>query len=57
VLIISAGPHGNVLRVLAPLVITDEQLDRGLAIVEAEVLSAFGAPAGRPLAATAAGAR
>jgi 4-aminobutyrate aminotransferase/(S)-3-amino-2-methylpropionate transaminase len=57
VLIIPAGPHGNVLRVRAPLVITDEQLARGLAIVEAEVLEAFGAAAGRPAAAAHAAAR
>ena len=29
------GSYGNVLRVLAPLVITDEQLEKGLGIVEA----------------------
>jgi 4-aminobutyrate aminotransferase / (S)-3-amino-2-methylpropionate transaminase / 5-aminovalerate transaminase len=31
VLVITAGPAGNVIRILSPLVITDEELDRGLA--------------------------
>ena len=30
----SAGTHGNVIRFLCPLVVTDEQLDRGLDILE-----------------------
>jgi 4-aminobutyrate aminotransferase/(S)-3-amino-2-methylpropionate transaminase len=33
VIILSAGVHGNVLRFLTPLVITDEQLHEGLAII------------------------
>lgn len=36
-LIIPAGVHGNVIRVLSPIVITDEQLHRGLDIFEAAV--------------------
>ncbi len=36
-LIIGAGIYGNVIRFLAPLVISDEQLDRGLDIIEDEV--------------------
>jgi 4-aminobutyrate aminotransferase/(S)-3-amino-2-methylpropionate transaminase len=32
--LISCGNFGNVLRVLMPLVITDEQLERGLSILE-----------------------
>ena len=32
---ISAGTHGNVMRVLMPLVITDDQLERGLDILDA----------------------
>jgi 4-aminobutyrate aminotransferase / (S)-3-amino-2-methylpropionate transaminase / 5-aminovalerate transaminase len=32
--ILSCGNYGNVIRTLMPLVITDEQLDRGLAIME-----------------------
>lgn len=31
---ISAGTYGNIMRVLMPLAITDDQLDRGLAILE-----------------------
>ena len=37
VLAISAGIHGNVIRVLSPLVITDEELDR-LSAREREVM-------------------
>jgi 4-aminobutyrate aminotransferase/(S)-3-amino-2-methylpropionate transaminase len=33
-IILSCGNHGNVIRTLMPLVITDEQLERGLAILE-----------------------
>ena len=32
---LSAGTYGNVIRVLMPLVITDEQLEEGLTIIEA----------------------
>lgn len=42
VLMISAGSHGNVLRILSPLTIPHEQLQRGLAIVEDVVLDVFG---------------
>lgn len=31
---ISAGTHGNVMRTLMPLVISDAELDRGLSILE-----------------------
>ncbi|MBW2056146.1 MAG: 4-aminobutyrate--2-oxoglutarate transaminase [Deltaproteobacteria bacterium] len=31
---ISAGTHGNIMRALMPLVISDDELDRGLAILE-----------------------
>jgi 4-aminobutyrate aminotransferase/(S)-3-amino-2-methylpropionate transaminase len=34
-LIISAGVYGNVVRLLAPLVLTEEQIDEGLSILEA----------------------
>ncbi len=34
-LVLTCGPHGNVIRVLAPLVISDADLDRGLAIIDA----------------------
>jgi 4-aminobutyrate aminotransferase/(S)-3-amino-2-methylpropionate transaminase len=33
-ILISSGTYGNVLRVLAPLVITDEQFDEGLNVFE-----------------------
>jgi 4-aminobutyrate aminotransferase/(S)-3-amino-2-methylpropionate transaminase len=39
-LILGAGIYGNVIRFLAPLVITDEQLDRGLDIIADEVAKA-----------------
>ena len=32
--ILTCGSYGNIVRILAPLVITDEQLERGLAILE-----------------------
>jgi len=38
-LAIAAGVHGNVIRVLSPLVIADEHLDRGLTILEEELLA------------------
>ncbi len=38
VLVIGAGVHGNVIRVLCPLVISDADLDRALGIIEEEVL-------------------
>jgi len=33
-LLLSCGEHGNVIRTLMPLVVTDDQLERGLAIME-----------------------
>jgi 4-aminobutyrate aminotransferase/(S)-3-amino-2-methylpropionate transaminase len=33
-IVLSAGTHGNVIRTLMPLVITDEQLDEGLEVLE-----------------------
>jgi len=38
-LVLSAGVYGNVLRVLSPLVITDEQFEEGLAVMEAAIAS------------------
>jgi 4-aminobutyrate aminotransferase/(S)-3-amino-2-methylpropionate transaminase len=35
--ILSCGTYGNIIRVLAPFVITDEQLEKGLAIMEEEL--------------------
>lgn len=37
VLLATAGPFGSVVRTLCPLVITDDQLDRGLAIIAEEL--------------------
>ncbi len=37
VIALSSGVHGNVIRVLSPLVISDDELDRGLAILCDEV--------------------
>jgi 4-aminobutyrate aminotransferase/(S)-3-amino-2-methylpropionate transaminase len=37
-LLISAGTHSNIIRTLMPLVITDDQVDKGLSIIE-EALS------------------
>jgi 4-aminobutyrate aminotransferase/(S)-3-amino-2-methylpropionate transaminase len=34
-LILVCGTYGNVVRILAPFVITDEQLEKGLSIMEA----------------------
>lgn len=45
VIVIPAGTHANILRVLCPLVITDDQLERGLDILEEEVLRHAGEPA------------
>lgn len=39
VIVISAGIFGNVIRTLIPLVITDEQLERGLDVLEQAVAS------------------
>jgi 4-aminobutyrate aminotransferase/(S)-3-amino-2-methylpropionate transaminase len=39
VLVLPAGRDGNVLRVLSPLVISDEDLDRGLTAIEEAVLA------------------
>jgi 4-aminobutyrate aminotransferase/(S)-3-amino-2-methylpropionate transaminase len=52
-LIITAGIYANIIRILSPLVITDEELDRGLSILEEEVLRHLGTgtqvPSGRHL--------
>ncbi|MEM7308081.1 MAG: aspartate aminotransferase family protein [Planctomycetota bacterium] len=47
-LVIPAGAHGNVIRILAPLVLTDEELERGLDILEDEVLRATGSTVATP---------
>ena len=40
-IVLSAGTYKNVLRILSPLVITDEQLDKGLTILENEIKKAI----------------
>jgi 4-aminobutyrate aminotransferase/(S)-3-amino-2-methylpropionate transaminase len=40
VLVITAGAFGNIIRTLSPLVITDDDLDRGLTIIENAVITA-----------------
>lgn len=35
VLLVTAGPQGNVIRILVPLVVTEPQLDEGLDVIEA----------------------
>ena len=41
-LLLSAGTHGNIVRTLMPLVISDEQLDEGLDVLEAALAAAGG---------------
>jgi len=43
VLILPASPYGNVLRVLAPLVIAEDELERALDVVEETLLAVAGA--------------
>jgi 4-aminobutyrate aminotransferase/(S)-3-amino-2-methylpropionate transaminase len=42
VLIIPAGTFGNVIRFLVPLVVTDEQLDEGLDVIESQLANGVG---------------
>lgn len=51
VLVIAAGTYGNVIRILSPLVITNDELDEGLDILVGEIERVFGAAA--PVAAAA----
>lgn len=44
-IVLSAGSYGNVIRLLVPLVITDEQFEEGLGVLEA-ALHAVGEPEG-----------
>lgn len=46
VLVITAGPAGNVIRILSPLVIDDAQLERGLDVIEDAVMRLAGVEAG-----------
>jgi 4-aminobutyrate aminotransferase/(S)-3-amino-2-methylpropionate transaminase len=39
VILIYAGTHSNVLRYLVPLVISDEQLDEGLGVIEKQLFN------------------
>ncbi len=41
-ILLSAGTHKNIIRILSPLVISDAQLNQGLDILEQEVLKACG---------------
>jgi 4-aminobutyrate aminotransferase/(S)-3-amino-2-methylpropionate transaminase len=41
--VIGAGTYGNVIRTLMPLVITDEQLEEGLEVLEGAILEASAA--------------
>jgi 4-aminobutyrate aminotransferase/(S)-3-amino-2-methylpropionate transaminase len=43
VLVLPAGPHGNIIRILAPLVISDVDLTRGLLAIDAAVMAVSGA--------------
>ncbi|MDU8886862.1 aspartate aminotransferase family protein [Yeosuana sp. MJ-SS3] len=40
-IVLSAGTYKNVLRILSPLVITNEQLNKGLTILENEIIKAI----------------
>ncbi len=48
VLVIPAGSYGNVIRILAPLVIPDGELERGLDVLEEEILRVAGTPETTP---------
>jgi 4-aminobutyrate aminotransferase / (S)-3-amino-2-methylpropionate transaminase / 5-aminovalerate transaminase len=41
-ILLSCGTYGNVIRILVPLVISDEDLDRGLEILEESLVAASG---------------
>lgn len=41
VITISAGSYGNVIRLLMPLVISDEQMEEALDVLEAGIQSAY----------------
>jgi len=38
-ILITAGTYNNVIRILVPLVVTDEQFDEGLDVIEAALTS------------------
>jgi len=41
VLVLTAGTYGNVIRLLVPLVITDEQMDEGLDVLESALAAVW----------------
>jgi 4-aminobutyrate aminotransferase/(S)-3-amino-2-methylpropionate transaminase len=41
-IILSAGTHKNIIRILSPLIITQEELEKGLSILENEIKKAIG---------------
>ncbi|MGB5204577.1 aspartate aminotransferase family protein [Eudoraea sp.] len=41
-IILSAGTHKNIIRILSPLVITQQELEKGLSILENEIKKAIG---------------
>jgi len=41
-IILSAGTHKNIIRILSPLIITQEELEKGLSILENEIIKAIG---------------
>lgn len=43
-IVITAGTHKNIIRILSPLVITDRQLHRGLDIIEQQVMAQYPIP-------------
>ena len=40
-IVLSAGTNKNILRILSPLVITEEELEKGLSIMETEIIKAI----------------
>ncbi len=49
----TSGPDGEVMKILPPLTISDDELERGLAIIEESVLMVLGASAPAPVLADA----
>lgn len=49
VITISAGTYSNVIRLLMPLIITNEQFDEGLGVIESALERVFGQGAAGPL--------
>jgi 4-aminobutyrate aminotransferase/(S)-3-amino-2-methylpropionate transaminase len=53
-ILFSAGTYGNVIRLLVPLVVTDEQLEEGLDVLQAAIESVAASPGALPNRARAA---